>query len=195
MALLKVQSEKEKGGSRGFLGSILRISLVGVGKHKWTKSGNEVLISIGEGKNTSSLPSLLSDHTGQARSRHGSMHDLPSVFSPLSPPTTRGFRCVYSKPNQPDEFGPTPRRWCQKVEEINITKAEHRSKHGFTSKLSQNLTKGSDALPSNPTTFADGTSSSSPKIPSKPPPHLLPPIELRPPSPPRTVLKEASPTL
>ena len=60
MALLRVQSEKEKGGSRDFLGSIRRISLVGVGKHKWTKSGNEVLISISEGQNTSSLPSLLS---------------------------------------------------------------------------------------------------------------------------------------
>jgi len=53
-------SQKEKGGSRGFMGSIRRISLAGVGKHKRTKSGNEVLISIGEGKNTASLPSLLS---------------------------------------------------------------------------------------------------------------------------------------
>ena len=81
MALLKVQSEKEKGGSRGFLGSILRISLVGVGKHKWTKSGNEVLISIGEGKNTSSLPSLLSDHGDYT------LPPLPTPSSQLSAPS------------------------------------------------------------------------------------------------------------
>jgi hypothetical protein len=118
-------SEKEKGGSRGFMGSIRRISLVGVGKHKRTKSGNGV--SNGEGKNTSlssllsrdlaakpnikltkahlayslpplptqcsqlslRLPSPSSFTLGKQGSRQGSMHDLPSVFSPQSPPTPR----------------------------------------------------------------------------------------------------------
>lgn len=120
--------EKEKDGSRRFMGSVRRISLVGVGKHKRTKSGNVVLITKGEGKNTFSLPSSSSRNlavrpkvkqittnlpyslpplpvtssqlslrlpspssstVGKQGSRHSSMYDLPSVFSPVNPPAMR----------------------------------------------------------------------------------------------------------
>ena len=50
-------SEKEKDGSRGFMGSVRRISLVGGGKHKRTKSGSGILVSIGEGGRAPPLPS------------------------------------------------------------------------------------------------------------------------------------------
>lgn len=43
-------SEKEKDGSRGFMGSVRRISLVSVGKHKRMKSGSGIPVGLGGGK-------------------------------------------------------------------------------------------------------------------------------------------------
>ena len=107
--------DKERDGSRGFMGSVRRISLVG--KHKRTKSGNGALLSISErdpsstklpspkarAKPSANTPYTLpplpitssqlslrppapSSLNFQQNSRHSSMHDLPSVFCTADTP-------------------------------------------------------------------------------------------------------------
>jgi len=81
--------DKERDGSRGFMGSVRRISLVGAGKHKRTKSGSGALLSISERNKVPPLPSSTRLPTTKLRVKPSanvpySLPPLPITSSQLS---------------------------------------------------------------------------------------------------------------